>query len=128
MRLFSGGKPLSPAAARNCFLVNQFATPGLGSLMGGRIVEGIGQLLLALLGAGFVILWFIKLLQEEVNLADVETPVSYGKWGMAGALFFIASWLWSLLTSINLIREAQAQQSKNPPAPPPRITNPPPKI
>lgn len=128
MKLFSGGKPLSPAAARNCFLVNQFATPGLGSLMGGRIMAGIGQLLLALLGAGFVILWFVKLLQEEVNLADIETPASYAKWGIAGACFFIASWLWSLLTSISMIREAKAEEPKNPPGAPPRITNVPPKI
>jgi hypothetical protein len=128
MKIFSGGKPLSPAAARNCFLVNQFATPGLGSLMGGRIVAGLGQLLLALLGAGLFIFWIAKILQEEVNLADVETPVSYGKWGVAGACFFAASWLWSLLTSINLIREAQTQEQKPPPAAPPRITNPPPRI
>lgn len=128
MKLFSGGKPLSPATARNCFLVNQFATPGLGSLMGGKIVAGIGQLLLALLGAGFVILWFVKLLGEEVNLAEMETPVSYAKWGVAGACFFIASWLWSLLTSISMIREAKEQEPKPPPPAPPRIINPPPKI
>jgi hypothetical protein len=128
MKLFSGGKPLSPASARNCFLVNQFATPGLGSLMGGRIVAGIGQLLLAFLGAALFIYWIAKVMQEEVNLADVETPVSYGKWGLAGGCFFIASWLWSLLTSISLIREAKEQEPKNPPAAPPRITNAPPKI
>lgn len=128
MKLFSGGKPLSPATARNWFLVNQFATPGLGSLMGGKIVAGIGQLLLALLGAGFVILWFVKLLGEEVNLAEMETPVSYAKWGVAGACFFIASWLWSLLTSISMIREAKEQEPKPPPPAPPRIINPPPKI
>lgn len=128
MKLFSGGKPLSPASARNCFLVNQFATPGLGSLMGGRIVAGIGQLLLAFLGAALFIYWIAKVMQEEVNLADVETPVSYGKWGVAGACFFIASWLWSLLTSISLIREANAHEQKPPPPAPPRITNLPPKI
>ena len=61
MKIFSGGKSLSPATARNCCLVNQFATPGLGSLMGRRIVAGIGQLLLAFLGAALVIYWvFVK--------------------------------------------------------------------
>src|SRR5579864_6726029 len=112
MKIFSGGKALSPATARNCFLVNQFATPGLGSLMGGRIAAGIGQLLLAFLGAGLVIYWVFKTFAEEFNLPDMETPISYAKWGLSGALFFIASWLWSLLTSISLMRQAKEQEPK----------------
>ena len=40
--------PLSRSAARNAALLNQCATPGLGSLMAGRRLAGIGQLLLAI--------------------------------------------------------------------------------
>lgn len=129
MKLFSGGKLLNPTSARNCFLVNQLATPGLGSLMGGRIVEGFGQLALAILGFVLVIVWFLRTMQEEYSLLSSEGPiVSYAKIGLAGLLFFAAAWFWSLLTSISMLRQAKAEELKNPPAPPPRITNPPPKM
>src|SRR4051812_23285352 len=104
MKIFSAGKQLSPAAARNCFLVNQFATPGLGSLMGGRIIPGLGQLALAILGFVFVLVWFLQTMKQYYSLAGDEfqnpSPVSYGHYALAGFLFFAASWLWSLLTSL----------------------------
>ncbi len=128
MKIFSGGKQLNAASARNCLLVNQLATPGLGSLMGGRFIEGLGQLALAFLGAGLVLFWVFKTMQQEFDLPDIETPLSYNKWGWAGTCFFIASWLWSLLTSLSLIRQAKNQPPLNPPAASPPIINPPPKI
>jgi hypothetical protein len=112
--------------------MNQFATPGLGSLMGGRIVPGIGQLLLFLLGFAIFILWFIKVMHNYYGVLteDIQTPgPSYAKFAISGLLFCAASWLWALLTSISLIREAKAQESKKePPVAPPRITNVPPKM
>ena len=132
MKIFSGGKPLSPAAARNCFLMNQFATPGLGSLMGARIVAGLGQLLLFLLGFLLFLYWFLKTMHNYYSLlsGDVDMPgPSYTKFAISGLLFCAASWLWALLTSISLIREGKANESKfGPTMPPPRITNPPPKM
>ena len=129
MKIFSGGKLLSPASARNCFLVNQFATPGLGSLMGGRIVAGIGQLLLAIAGFGLVVYWFLRTMQEYYGLISSDAPiVSYAGYALAGLLFFAAAWLWSLFTSISLVRQAKAQEPKNPPSAPPPIINSPPKI
>lgn len=110
--------------------MNQFATPGLGSLMGGRIIPGIGQLLLSIIGFLLIIFWFLRTMQEYYSLITNEGPtVSYAKFGLSGALFFSAAWLWSLLTSISLVREAKANEPKTGPMlPPPRITNPPPKM
>ena len=54
-------QPLNKSKARNCALINQLATPGLGSLMGGRIFAGIGQLILAVAGFIMVTGWFIQL-------------------------------------------------------------------
>jgi hypothetical protein len=126
MKTSSGGKLLSPAAARNCFFVNQFATPGLGSLMGGRILAGIGQLLLALIGFGLLMVWFLQTIKVYYSLADEDAPelthVSYARYFLAGALFFAASWLWSLLTSISLIRSAKVPEPLPPGSIPPRIT------
>jgi hypothetical protein len=130
MKIFSSGKSLSPAAARNCALMNQLATPGLGSLMGGRILSGLGQLALALIGFGFVMAWFVQTLKLYYSLMgdNVPAPVSYGRYFLAGALFFAASWLWSLLTSISLVRQAKTPEPPPPGSIPPRITNLPPKM
>ena len=50
MSVASWSGSTASASARNCALINQLATPGLGSLMAGRLVAGIGQLLLAVAG------------------------------------------------------------------------------
>jgi hypothetical protein len=129
MKIFSGGKKLNSASARNCFLVNQFATPGLGSLMGGRILPGIGQLLLAVLGFALVMVWFLRTMKEYYSLLTEDVKeVSYANYFLAGVLFFVAAWLWSLLTSISMIRQAKDEPPPGPSATPPRITNPPPKM
>ena len=129
MKTSSAAKPLSPAAARNCFLMNQFATPGLGSLMGRRILPGIGQLLLALAGFALVIVWFVQTLKEYYGLMYDDRPaVSYAKYFLAGASLFAASWLWSLLTSLSLLRQAKVPEPLPPGSIPPRITNTPPKM
>jgi hypothetical protein len=131
MKLFSAAKTLNPASARNCFLMNQFATPGLGSLMGGRLIAGLGQLALALAGFGLVMLWFVKTMKEYYSLMGEDAPAlstSYTRFLLAGAMLFAASWLWSLLTSLSLLRQAKIPEPPPPDSIPPRITNIPPKI
>ena len=131
MKIFSAAKPLSPAKARNCFLMNQFATPGLGSLMGGRVIPGIGQLLLSLAGFAFIMFWFFRTMKEYYSLMGEDAPSvssSYGRFFLAGAMLFGASWLWSLLTSVSLMRQAKTPEPPPPGTIPPRITNIPPKM
>ena len=116
MRTSAGAKPLDRARARNCFLINQFATPGLGSLMAGRRAAGIGQLLLAVAGFVLVILWFVLRLSQLYNeIANEAQPRSVAWAGEAGAAIFAAAWLWSLVTSLSVLREAHTCQSATPP-------------
>jgi len=97
--------------------------------MGRRILAGIGQLLLALAGFALIIAWFVMTMKEYYSLMYDDYPaVSYGKYFLAGALLFAASWLWSLLTSLSLMREAKVPEPPPPGSVPPRITNPPPKM
>ena len=118
MRTFSGAKPLDRARARNCFLINQFATPGLGSLMAGRSVAGIGQILVAVAGFALVMLWFALRMSQLYNeVANDAQPQSAAWVGEAGAALFAAAWLWSLVTSLSVLREARTSE----PAPPPKI-------
>jgi hypothetical protein len=118
-----GRKPLSAAAARNAVLINLLATPGLGTLMAGRIVVGVGQLILAVAGFGFLVLWFVALLRQYYGQISGDVPVTPIAWlGESGAVIFLAAWSWSLVTSISLVREAR----RNAPAafaavPPPLI-------
>jgi 4a-hydroxytetrahydrobiopterin dehydratase len=107
MKPFSVPKKISHAKARNAALLNQFGTPGLGSLIAGRWLAGTGQLLVFL--AGFVIYctWAIKYLTAYYSLmyGDAQ-PQTASLRGMAwtGVALCAASWLWSLATSISLMR------------------------
>ena len=79
MKTSSAGKVLSRASARNSFLINQLATPGLGSLMARRYVEGIGQLLLAFAGFGLILVWFTSLMLKMFR--DVDEPSASTSFG-----------------------------------------------
>jgi hypothetical protein len=104
-------------------LMNLFATPGLGSLMGGRLIAGLGQLFLFLIGFVFITYWFIKTMKEYYSLMGEDVPihVSYGKYFLAGFLFAAASWLWSLMTSIRMVHQAKPPEPAPPGASPPKI-------
>jgi hypothetical protein len=124
MKMFPSDKPIDTAAARSCFIMNQLATPGLGSLMGRRTVPGVGQIILAIVGFLMVLAWFGLTLNQAYSIAYSDGPAkSYNLLGAAGGLTFAVSWCWALATSISLLQEAKrnmAQKSKPPP-----ITNPP---
>jgi hypothetical protein len=110
-------RPLDRSTARNSVLINQLATPGLGSLLAGRWVAGIGQLLLALAGFAMVVAWFGAVfiqLYRQIN-GDPE-PKSAAWLGEVGGITFFVSWLWAWVTSLSLLREAKKDPA--PPAPP----------
>lgn len=88
--------------------LNQLATPGLGSLMARRWVEGISQLVLS--GAGFLLLmfWGIRELIQYYGQMFGEAPARPVGWTacLLGVGMFALAWLWSLWTSFSLLREA----------------------
>jgi len=102
-------KKISHAKARNAALMNQFATPGLGSLLAGRWLAGIGQLLLFLAGFVLYCAWMLKYLAAYYNLmySDAPTQTAGLKWMLwTGVALCVAAWFCSLATSISLMREA----------------------
>jgi hypothetical protein len=116
MRTSAGAKPLDRARARNCFLINQFATPGMGSLMAGRPVAGIGQILVAVAGFALVMLWFVLRMSDMYNqVVNDAQPQSVAWAGEAGTGLFAAAWLWSLVTSLSILRKARASEPATPP-------------
>jgi hypothetical protein len=118
MKIFSAADPVSRVRARNCFLVNQFATPGLGSLLGGKFLAGMGQLALALTGFALVSVWFVSILSQAYHMEDLDSVSevkSSSRFGEAGALVFLASWFWALVTSLRLLRQSKQAGPADPP-------------
>ncbi|MFO1475784.1 MAG: hypothetical protein U1F98_03925 [Verrucomicrobiota bacterium] len=104
--------------------MNLLATPGLGSILVGRVFVGSAQLLLALAGFLLVLLWFALTLAQAYSLANLgeSGPVqSYGRYGLAGLLLFAAAWLWSLATGLRLWLQTAEAPPPVAPAVPPRI-------
>ena len=100
MKTSSAGRRLKRSVARNCILVNQLATPGLGSILAGYRLEGIGQLLIAIVGFAMIVGWFVLVLLSSYNTLVNDVPPNPVGWlGRAGLFTFLAAWLWSLLTS-----------------------------
>jgi len=98
--------PRSRTTARNAALVNLLATPGLGSLMARRWLAGTGQLILAVAGFGLMLGWFVKLMTDYYGLmfnqqSAPQLDFRLLKWGAA---IFAVAWLWSLVTSVQLLR------------------------
>ena len=117
--MFSFIKPLTPASARNAALVNQLATPSLGTLMLGKLALGLAQLALAISGFLFVIVWFGMVISQYYGQISGNVEVKPVGWiGMTGAILFVASWVWSLFTSIGFIREARRMTQPDPHVPP----------
>jgi len=117
-------KPVSQSAARNAALVNQLATPGLGSLMAGRWVAGVGQLVLAVAGFVMVVVWFFAVMIQYYGQVAGNVPARPVGWlGEIGAILFVASWFWALATSLSLLRQAKADEAAGVKSEPPRLTD-----
>ena len=114
--------PPSLAAARTALVINQFATPGLGSIMAGRYLVGSIQLVFALAGFSLIVAWFFMLLKAAYAIMESSGephPPHYLGWMGLGNFLF--AWCWAWFTSISVLREAQRthdqrfQQSASPP-------------
>jgi 4a-hydroxytetrahydrobiopterin dehydratase len=100
-------KKTSRAIARNATLLNLLGTPGLGSLIAGRWLAGTGQLVVFLVGFVLFCLWAFQNIVGYYRMAFGGTPtaVAHGA-GMVlfGVALCIAAWVWSLVTSLSLMR------------------------
>lgn len=87
--------------------------PGLGSLLAGRRLAGIGQIILVAAGSVMLFVWLFKVLTEYYALmfSDVR-PQAIGWIGGTGGILFVISWLWAAVTSFSLFREASLQESQ----------------
>ena len=62
--------------------------------------------------------WFVLLAMQIYNEMMNDARSNSVAWlGEAGAVVFAAAWLWSLVTSLSVLREARTSE----PAPPPKL-------
>jgi hypothetical protein len=117
MKTSSAANPVNRSLAVRCLLVNQFATPGLGSLMGRRFLAGSAQLTLALAGFAGVIGWFVQIIVAawQQLAGNPAQPKPYPWMGTAGLILFVTAWLLSWTTSVSLLREARRNAAIEPP-------------
>jgi len=87
--------------------------PGLGSLLAGRRLAGVGQIVLVTAGSAMLLVWLFKVLAEYYALmfGDAQ-PQAIGWIGETGGVLFVISWLWAAVTSFSLFREASLQESQ----------------
>jgi hypothetical protein len=117
-------QPLSRARVWTCILTNQLATPGLGSLMARRVWAGTGQLLLALAGFVLIVVWFFEVMIQYYGQVTGDVPARPVGWiGEIGAILFVASWFWALVTSISLWRQAESDERAELKTVPPRMAD-----
>jgi 4a-hydroxytetrahydrobiopterin dehydratase len=124
--------PLTVVRAWTCLGVNLLATPGLGSVMGGRRGVGRAQLYFSVAGFFLIVIWMFKLcfgiMASQINETP-SVPIPAWWWQLGVGLFGIG-WVWSLITSLSLVAEAKQTERDNP-APatrrpvPPRLDHPP---
>lgn len=89
--------------------MNLLGTPGLGSLMARRWIEGTGQLVMFLMGFVLFCMWVLPTISIYYRTAFSDTPpppVTGGRLAIAGLILCAISWFWSLVTSVSLMREA----------------------
>lgn len=86
-----------------CVGINLLATPGLGTIIAGRFLAGALQLILAVIGFCLIIAWFFYLFQATLEAA----PAGNAWMWQSGVAFFATGWLFSLWSSLDLIRQAK---------------------
>jgi hypothetical protein len=90
-------------------LVNLLATPGLGTIVGGRLVAGTLQLAIAVGGAGMILVWLIRMIYRVFAGTRLLVAFAVSPWlWIIGLGALAAAWIWSLVSSLAMLREAQS--------------------
>lgn len=92
---FSNQRRVSPLLSWVALVLNILVLPGLGSLVGLRFKSGIFQLILYIIGLGVVTGGFFGYIFNSMFIIVV----------IVGGLLVLLSWIWSLFTSISVIRK-----------------------
>lgn len=100
-------------------VINQLATPGLGSWIAGRKLAGSGQLTLAFAGFLLFLVRCVRLVSESFRAAldGSEAPGFPAEAWQRALLLFGIAWLWSAVTSLQLLHEIRNLPAARPSPP-----------
>lgn len=88
--------------------MNLVVLPGLGSLLARRRIAGAAQAMLAGIGAALSLWWLILLARQWTR--ESYFPIDGGddfRIGVIGVLIFAVAWVWSLATSLSVLRAVE---------------------
>ncbi|MEN9735025.1 MAG: hypothetical protein RLZ45_3020 [Verrucomicrobiota bacterium] len=104
-----GAMPRRSVSGGNALILNLATTPGLGSFLAGRRWVGSMQMLMAVSGFVVLMLWFWDLARQFWDLLQSSDTVVRPdtRQLMAGGILFGGAWLWSLWTSISILRQSK---------------------
>ncbi len=95
----SGGKP-SMAVAVIALLINILLIPGLGTIVGGRMKQGLVQLLLLWLGG--IIVTFLGF------FLVIASPMAGLVVAMLGSIMVLSGWVWAIVSGVLIVRDASS--------------------
>ena len=104
-----GAMPRRSVSGGNALILNLATTPGLGSFLAGRRWVGSMQMLMAVSGFVVLMLWFWDLARQFWSLlqsGDGAVQPDLRQLVVGGGLFG-GAWLWSLWTSISILRQSK---------------------
>jgi len=91
--------------------LNLVVLPGLGSVLAGRIVSGVLQMLASIVGFILGVIWLLQLISlyaSDDKLPDLSSlPFTTL---VSGGVLFALGWFWSLASSLQILRDARRGQ------------------
>lgn len=106
-------------------VINQLATPGLGSWIAGHRIAGAGQLAFSCSGFLYFLFCCVHHVSESIRTAldGGESPSFPMEAWNRTLLIFGIGWLWAAITSLQMLWEIR--NTPHVPAPPPLASPPP---
>jgi len=90
-------------AAWACALSN-LVLPGLGTFLAHRRVTGVLQLVASQTGFALCLLWAILFVRDWVRQGSLPEDVTpHLALGLIGAAMFLLAWIWSLVSSVEIL-------------------------
>ena len=88
--------------------LNLLVLPGLGSFLVGRRIAGVAQAVVALAGAAMCVWWLVLMARQwmEEGIYPLDGGEGF-RIGVLGVGVFAVGWVWSLVTSLEVIRTMQ---------------------
>ena len=117
-------RPFSRDFAWACVMLN-ISVPGWGSLKAGRKLVGTAEMLIVFVGLVLLGVWFVEWLNRIVQ-SELDNPLppvpAHWLWE-TGIGCCVASWIWTIVTSAHLMREAKAYEKEMREKVPPRLSD-----